>query len=93
MNSDSIMYTADRPEGVFSSGSGAWLEDREGKRYLDFVQGWAVNCLGHSPPSLRDALTQQAGLLWNASPAFYNQPQLRLARSLTAASGLGKAFL
>ena len=92
MNSDSIMYTADRPEVVFSSGSGAWLEDREGKRYLDFVQGWAVNCLGHSPPSLRDALTQQAGLLWNASPAFYNQPQLRLARSLTAASGLGKAF-
>jgi acetylornithine/N-succinyldiaminopimelate aminotransferase len=87
-----IMYTCDRPDTVFTSGQGSWLVDHNGKRYLDFVQGWAVNCLGHSPAILTQALTEQAHKLWNCSPAFYNEPQLMLAEQLTQASGLDKAF-
>lgn len=89
---DSIMYTCDRPDTVFTSGQGSWLTDQNGKRYLDFVQGWAVNCLGHSPLALTQALNCQAEKMWNCSPAFYNAPQIALAQQLTEASGLDKAF-
>ena len=44
-----VMKVADRPPVVMVEGHGSWLQDEEGKTYLDFVQGWAVNCLGHSP--------------------------------------------
>ncbi len=90
--SKNIMYTCDRPETIFTEGQGSWLTDNNGKRYLDFVQGWAVNCLGHSPAALTRVLTQQANTLWNCSPAFYNKPQLALSEELTKASGLEKAF-
>ena len=35
-----------------------WLTDHTGKRYLDYLQGWAVNCLGHSPQCMQDALSR-----------------------------------
>jgi acetylornithine/N-succinyldiaminopimelate aminotransferase len=73
-------------------GKGSWLWDAEGTRYWDFVQGWAVNCLGHAPPAIRRALSCQSGQLINPSPGFLNEPQLELARALTLASGLGQAF-
>lgn len=82
-----------RPEPVMVRGAGSWLWDQDGRRYLDFVQGWAVNCLGHSPSALRRALTAQARTLVNPSPAFLNVPQLQLASALTEAAGLGQAFL
>ena len=44
---DSLMYITNRPEIVFTHGKGSWLYDNTGKRYLDFIQGWAVNSLGH----------------------------------------------
>jgi acetylornithine/N-succinyldiaminopimelate aminotransferase len=44
------MHVADRPPVIFVEGKGSWLYDREGRPYLDFVQGWAVNCLGHCHP-------------------------------------------
>jgi len=44
-----VMKVTDRPSVVMVEGQGSWLWDDEGKKYLDFVQGWAVNCLGHSP--------------------------------------------
>jgi len=90
---DNVMFTTHRHEVVFTSGKGSWLNDSMGNHYLDFVQGWAVNCLGHSPEVLTQALTQQASTLWNCSPAFYNAPQLALSEKLTQASGLDKAFL
>ena len=43
-----VMQVAERPPVVMVRGEGSWLFDAQGKRYLDFVQGWAVNCLGHS---------------------------------------------
>ena len=49
---DALMDITTRPQAVFVRGAGSFLWDNTGKRYLDFVQGWAVNCLGHSPPSL-----------------------------------------
>ncbi|MFM2418349.1 MAG: hypothetical protein RL385_3072 [Pseudomonadota bacterium] len=89
----SVMYTADRPDLCFQKGKGSWLWDENGKRYLDFVQGWAVNCLGHCPDVLNEALLAQANRLWNASPAFYNRAQIQLVDRLSGASGLEKVFL
>ena len=44
---NSLMWITDRPDVVFVRGNGSWLFDQAGKRYLDFMQGWAVNALGH----------------------------------------------
>ena len=52
MSASPLMWTADRPPTVFVRGQGSWLTDKEGNNYLDFVQRWAVNCLGHSHPAL-----------------------------------------
>jgi acetylornithine/N-succinyldiaminopimelate aminotransferase len=84
----SIMDITPRPPIVFTAGEGSWLKDTEGRVYLDFIQGWAVNCLGHSPPPLVAALTEQASQLINCSPAFYNDQMLRLAAQLSEHSGL-----
>ncbi|MGH6738427.1 MAG: acetylornithine transaminase, partial [Bradyrhizobium sp.] len=56
------------------------------------VQGWAVNCLGHSPPVVADALTSQAKLLLTPSPAFYNAPSLKLANALVELSCFDQVF-
>ena len=87
-----IMKVADRPPVVMVEGHGSWLEDEEGKTYLDFVQGWAVNCLGHSPPAIVEAIAFQAGRLINCSPAYYNAEMARLARLLADRSGLAQVF-
>ena len=88
-----IMKVAERPPVAMVKGAGSWLWDGDGKRYLDFVQGWAVNCLGHSPPVVLEALTAQAAQLINCSPAYYNEPMAKLADLLAEASGLDQVFL
>ena len=65
---DALMEITSRPPTVFVRGEGSLLWDDSGKRYLDFVQGWAVNCLGHSPPAIADALAAQAKLLLTQFP-------------------------
>ena len=90
---DAVMDIAPRPPVVFVGGQGSWLIDRGGRRYLDFTQGWAVNCLGHSPRVLVDALVAQAERLINCSPAFYNDQMIRLADLLARHSGLHQVFL
>jgi acetylornithine/N-succinyldiaminopimelate aminotransferase len=90
---DRIMKTADRPPLVMVKGAGSWLWDRDGKRYLDFVQGWAVNSLGHSPRVVLDALQAQGTRLINCSPAYYNEPMAELAALLAETSGLDQVFL
>ncbi|MDP6706315.1 MAG: acetylornithine transaminase [Alphaproteobacteria bacterium] len=87
-----LMKITNRPATVFTEGAGSWLTDSAGKRYLDFVQGWAVNCLGHSPEVLVRAISAQAGKLINCSPAYFNEPMLRLAAELSQASGLDRVF-
>jgi acetylornithine/N-succinyldiaminopimelate aminotransferase len=81
-----------RPEVVFVRGEGAHLWDHTGKRYLDFVQGWAVNCLGHSPPAVADAIAAQAKRLLTPSPAFYNDASLKLANALVENSCFDQVF-
>ena len=71
-NPSSLMPITPCPDLVFVRGEGAYLFDRQGRRYLDWVQGWAVNCLGHAPAAVAQALCQQARTLINPSPAFYN---------------------
>jgi acetylornithine/N-succinyldiaminopimelate aminotransferase len=89
---DALMDVAKRPLLVFLEGHGSWLTDHAGRRYLDFIQGWAVNCLGHSPREVADALARQSARLVNPSPAFYNAPSIELAQRLTASSGLDRVF-
>ncbi len=88
----SLMYVVTRPEKIMVRGKGSYLWDLDGKRYLDFIQGWAVNCLGHSPRVLTRALQQQAKELVNASPALLNEPMIRLAKLLTDHSCMDKVF-
>jgi acetylornithine/N-succinyldiaminopimelate aminotransferase len=77
-----------RPELVMARGEGSYLWDDQGRRFLDFIQGWAVNALGHCPPELAVTLATQARTLLTPSPAFHNGPQLELARLLAELSGL-----
>lgn len=87
-----LMDIVARPELVFVRGEGSWLEDHTGKRYLDFIQGWAVNSLGHCHPAVRRALEVQAGQLINPSPAYYNRPSMELAKRITGASCFDRVF-
>lgn len=89
---NALMDITPRPELVFVRGQGSWLEDHNGKRYLDFLQGWAVNCLGHSPAPVVEALNRQAAQLINPAPAFYNAPAMELAKRLTSASCFDRIF-
>jgi acetylornithine/N-succinyldiaminopimelate aminotransferase len=91
-DTDALLYITNRPPLVFTEGQGMWLTDHTGKRYLDYLQGWAVNCLGHSPQCIQDALTAQARKLINPSPAFYNEPMVTLASALTANSCFDRVF-
>jgi acetylornithine/N-succinyldiaminopimelate aminotransferase len=84
------MSVAVRPPRIMERGSGSYLWDHEGTRYLDFVQGWAVNALGHAAPEIAAALQAQAATLVTASPAFHNAPQLSFALELTRAAGLAQ---
>jgi acetylornithine/N-succinyldiaminopimelate aminotransferase len=89
---DALMDITARPKAVFVRGAGSYLWDDSRKRYLDFVQGWAVNCLGHSPPAVADALASQAKRLLTPSPAFYNEPSLKLAQALVGNSAFDQVF-
>jgi acetylornithine/N-succinyldiaminopimelate aminotransferase len=89
---DALMDITARPPIVFVRGEGSFLWDDSGKRYLDFMQGWAVNCLGHSPPAIVEALAAQAKLLLTPSPAFYNAASLKLAKALTDHSCFDQVF-
>lgn len=91
-NVDALMNITARPDLVFVSGKGSWLTDNTGKRYLDFVQGWAVNTLGHSAPEMVRAVVEQSSKLMNPSPAFYNEPSIGLAQRLIGASCFDRVF-
>jgi acetylornithine/N-succinyldiaminopimelate aminotransferase len=88
----SLMPITQRPDIIFVRGKGAYIYDSQGKRYLDWVQGWAVNCLGHAPSAVAQALATQAATLINPSPAFYNAPSLELADLLTRHSCFDHVF-
>lgn len=91
-NVNSLMYITPRPELVFTEGKGMWLTDHKGKRYLDYLQGWAVNSLGHCPDAIHEALVTQSKKLLNPSPAFYNAPMVEFADLLTKNSCFDRVF-
>lgn len=71
---------------VLDHGKGSRIWDRDGREYVDFGAGIAVNALGHAHPALVGALTEQAGKLWHTSNVFVSEPTLRLAEELVEAS-------
>ena len=77
-------------ELVLDHGKGARVWDTQGRDYIDFGAGIAVNALGHQDPDLLAALTTQAQKLWHASNVFYTEPPLRLAEELVNASGFAE---
>ncbi|HEX2478788.1 MAG TPA: aminotransferase class III-fold pyridoxal phosphate-dependent enzyme, partial [Geminicoccaceae bacterium] len=81
-----------RAEITFERGEGAYLFDREGRRYLDFGSGIAVTLLGHAHPHLVAVLDAQAERLWHCSNLYGIEPQQRLAERLVAHSFADTAF-
>ena len=67
----------------FKKGKGSFLYTNNGQKYLDFVQGIAVNSLGHSNPHLIKAVSEQSKKLWHISNAFIIPEGERLAKRLT----------
>lgn len=87
-----LMDAYQRGDKVMTSGQGAYITDVDGKHYLDFISGIAVNALGHANPSMVEALTHQGQTLIHTSNLFWNQPSIEVAEQLTALSGLDKVF-
>ena len=77
---------------VLSHGSGSYVYDVTGKRYLDLGGGIAVNALGHAHPAVTEALAEQAAKLIHCSNFYYHESQGRLARALVQLIGPGKCF-
>ncbi|MCO7225404.1 aspartate aminotransferase family protein [Pleionea sp. CnH1-48] len=73
-------------------GEGSRIWDSEGKEYIDFAGGIAVNALGHCHPVMVDALKQQADKLWHMSNVFTNEPALELAQKLVSNTFAEKVF-
>lgn len=80
-----------RYEIVLDHGEGAYVWDHNGKKYLDFLGGIAVNVLGHNHPALVKAVSEQAGKMLHCSNLYYTQPQADAADKLARLSGLEDA--
>jgi len=80
----SVLPTYSRAPLSFVKGSGAWLVEADGRRFLDLGAGIAVNALGHAHPALTAALTEQAGALWHTSNLYEIPQQQALADKLVA---------
>ncbi|GAU78305.1 aspartate aminotransferase family protein [Fusibacter sp. 3D3] len=89
---ESIANTYGRFPICFESGEGLYLKDTEGKVYLDFVAGIAVNALGHGDKQYAEVLKNQAASLVHVSNLYWNAQNIKLAQTLTSISGLDKAF-
>jgi acetylornithine/N-succinyldiaminopimelate aminotransferase len=92
MSASPLFETFARAPLAFERGEGSWLIDTEGRRYLDFAGGIAVNSLGHSHPALVAALSEQAGKLWHVSNLYEIPDQHRLAERLVENSFADKVF-
>ena len=93
MESKYFMHTVNRVPVTLVKGEGARVWDDNGREYLDFVAGWAVNSLGHCHPVVAKALAEQAHTLIQVSNQFYTIPQLQLAEILVQHSCLDKVFI
>lgn len=87
---DAMMGSSGRPLALLERGEGCIVWDTDGKRYLDFLAGIAVNSLGHAHPVLVDAVSKQIATLAHVSNYFATPPQLELAERLLRLTGAGK---
>lgn len=87
-----FLRTGNRVPVTLVRGQGALVWDDQGREYLDFVGGWAVNSLGHCPTVVVEALEKQAKTLIQASNQFYTIPQIELAQLLIGHSCLDRVF-
>ncbi|MEU3015170.1 acetylornithine transaminase [Nocardia asteroides] len=92
--SAAMMNNYGTPKVALARGAGAVLYDADGKRYIDFLGGIAVNSLGHAHPAILEAVTQQLGTLGHVSNLYASEPVIELAEKLLAhfGDGEGKAF-
>src|SRR5881275_934104 len=89
---DAVLYTYKRAPGEIVRGEGVFLFDAEGKKYLDFVSGIAVNALGYADPGLVEALHAAADGLVHVSNLYETSPAPRLAAALVERSFADKVF-
>ncbi|HSQ88656.1 aspartate aminotransferase family protein [Romboutsia sp.] len=92
MPKDSLMNTYSRFDVVFEKGLGSKVYDVNGKEYIDFVSGVAVNCLGHSNPAIIKAINDQSNNLMHVSNLYWNTKQLEVAKKLCNYSDHDKVF-
>lgn len=90
---DYYMPVFARYQMVISHGEGPYVYDTDGKKYIDYLGGIAVNVLGHAHPALVKAIADQAAKVIHCSNLYYTETQATLAEKLVKLSGLGKAFL
>jgi len=77
-----VMPTYGRFDVIFDHGKGAMIWDTKGEAYLDFVSGVAVNALGHGNTEIAKVISEQAAKLMHISNLYWNEPQLKLAKTL-----------
>lgn len=92
MSKSSVMNTYGRFDVTFEKGTGVKLYDTNGKEYLDFVSGVAVNCLGHCHPSITKAVIEQSNNLIHVSNYYWNTKHTLLSEKLTENSDHDKVF-
>ncbi len=92
LESKYYMFVVRRQPVVIVKGEGTKVWDVDGKEYLDFTSGWAVNNAGHANEAIADAIAEQARTLLQTSNQFYTIPQLQLAEMLVENSALDKVF-
>ena len=88
-----FMPVFSRYQLVLSHGDGSYVYDTDGKKYIDFLAGIAVNVLGHGHPGLVKAVCEQAGKLIHCSNLYYTEPQVQLIKKLAELSGMDKVFI
>lgn len=86
------MHTFNRQETVLVKGQGPYVEDLDGKKYIDFISGIACNVLGHADQGFVDFIAKQAGNLIHVSNLFWNENGVKLAEKLSQVSNLDKTF-
>ncbi|MEL7478474.1 MAG: aspartate aminotransferase family protein [Pseudoalteromonas shioyasakiensis] len=90
---DQVMVPNYAPSAVIPvRGEGSRVWDQEGREFIDFAGGIAVNCLGHCHPALVNALKEQGEKIWHLSNVMTNEPALRLAKKLTDATFAEKVY-
>ena len=90
---DTVMVPNYAPSAIIPvRGEGARWFDQNGRDYLDFAAGIAVNTLGHAHPALVAAITEQAQKLWHVSNVLTNEPALKLAQKLVAHTFAERVF-